>query len=140
MTETLAEQAVKAVKARVPKSKALSARSATSFLDGTLVTVDYVDEQGDDDTQFVLFQDNTVHVLEFAEDVVEVVRENIKYSFFHRMVYSLLNIGGISGLIAIIIVFAMIFMMFSRIPVDENWWRIFTLVIGFYFGNVTGRK
>jgi hypothetical protein len=140
MSNELTDRALKAVKARVPKAKNLSARSTSEFLDGTLVTIDYVDAEGEDDTQFVFFHNNTMRVMEFPEDVVEVVKENVKYSFFHRMAYSLLNIGGISGLIAIIIVFAMLAMMFAGIKVDENWWRIFTLVIGFYFGNVTGRK
>lgn len=140
MASELTQQALKAIKERAPKAKNLSIRSVSPFLDGTLVTIDYIDDDGDEDAQYVFFHDATVRVMEFAEDVVDVVRENEKYSFVHRMAYSLLNIGGISGLIALVIVFSIIAMIFAKIPVDENWWRIFTLVIGFYFGNVTGRR
>lgn len=140
MPETFVEQALVAVRARVHRSSKLSAGHPTPFLDGTLVAVVCTDSKDEEETQLVFFYENTFKVMEFPDEVAEIVKDRTRYSFIHRIIYSLLNIGGISGLIAIILVLAMIFMMFSRIPIDENAWKIFTLVIGFYFGNVTGKR
>ncbi|MBR0968499.1 hypothetical protein JQ554_30470 [Bradyrhizobium diazoefficiens] len=122
------------------RAKNPTARNVGPFLDGTLVPVDFKDEDGDDDADFVFFHGGTHRYIEIPDDVIDLVKDHVKVSFLQRIGYSLLDIGGISGLIALLIVLAMVAMTLTRIPIDDNWWKVFTLVMGFYFGNVTAKS
>jgi hypothetical protein len=140
MSEQYADEAILAVKKDDRKARDLRAKGVSPFLDGFIVTVEYKNEDGNDDFKYVFFHNGSKRVWYYAYHVVEVVRDHLKFSFWHRMAYSFLSIGGITGLLAVLIVLAMIAMTFLRIEISENWWRIFTLVIGFYFGNITSKK
>jgi hypothetical protein len=143
MSKDLIDAAIEIIKQRESKKGAsnFSSKSSIAFLDGTLVEVNYTMEGADEYDHVYFHRNNPLKytVLEYPPDVIGLVNTIGKKSSHERIADALLNAGGIAGIIAIIFVLGVLIMFFVRGDVNAQVLTIFTLVMGFYFGNATAK-
>lgn len=77
------DKAVLEVKKRKKTATDVEARPPSPFLDGTLVIVDYIDdeqEEGDEeDSYYMFFHEDSIRALYYADDVIDLVKDRRKY-------------------------------------------------------------
>lgn len=126
-----------------PQSSNINVKSIyENFLDGTLLTVTFTTLEGVESTNHVYFGDDTeIRLHRYFSDVFNTVSKHKERNFFFRF----LEFGGISGLIAciLIIVFSILLCVFAfsgepNPGVLEVVKLSFTTILGFFFGSQVG--
>lgn len=110
-----------------------------NFNGGSLVIVEYDDEDGDDVESFVYYLGERRSVYADAEGLARSVADKSKPTFW-SLALDPSKIGGVSGIVALIITIAICWRYTaegSNLKVPEVLANAWTIIIGFYFGSQT---
>lgn len=134
--EKIRERALTNVKAKNPGLKKFRVDAVVEdFLGGTLITVESVDEEGAKVEDIVHVKDGEMLLFNDVEEMAKVLRGQNRGSPLDR----LLQIGGISGVVAVLTVATICYLAVTGKDVPDVLSNAVGLVIGFYFGNQVAR-
>jgi len=139
-TKSAEQVAIKVVQKRKPRAKEVTSDGSRDFLHGTVVRVTFT-ENGEEDFHHIYFdgspEEQEAQILEFPDDVINLVNDNKKHSgLVENVVMQVFRRSGITGLLAILFSGTLCYLTIIKAdnPVNENFWKIVLLIIGFYFG------
>jgi len=129
--------AIALIRARFPTATNFRQDRVRSFLGGRVHYVSFIDDDGDETVEIVYSEGSNLEYMEFSEDVVEKVQERLRFSTLERMATSILNTGGITGLLALLMTIAVIYLSAIHSEIPKILEQALLLAFGFYFGKVT---
>lgn len=132
----MSDEAIAFVRNLHPKGKNFRIERVREFLDGETIYVGYTDEDGEDITDVVYREGNSFEYLMIPEDVVDKVQEKHRSSAMHRFLNSIINTGGITGLLALIMTIAVVYLAIWGNTIPTILEQALLLAFGFYFGKM----
>ena len=137
MSDSSGDPTIAFVRSMHPKGKNFRFEKSKKFLNGEAAYVSYVDEDGDEVTDVIYKEGSSIEYFMLPEDVIEKVNERIHLSLPEKVFNSVLTIGGITGLLALIMTVAVVYLAINGKDVPDILQKLILLAFGFYFGNFT---
>lgn len=130
------ETAINLVRERNPDSKNFKLDRTKPFLDGEALYIRHVDEDDDEIIDLIYREGSKLEYLLLPEDVVEKVNEQVRRSPFERLFTSIVAVGGITGLLALLMTCVVAYLAIRSTEIPKILEQLIVLAFGFYFGNV----
>jgi hypothetical protein len=143
--ETMEGKAVAVIRQRYPDAEDVTYLETREFLDGKLVVVTYTfDAEEEEDSLAYIYFDGIdkgwmPRVCEYQDEMANLVND-LRYRSSGRLSHKITDYvfreGGAAVAIALVLLAVLAYAMFTghQSYLDEKFWNVFLLVVGFYFG------
>jgi hypothetical protein len=140
--DTMEAKAVAAIWQRYPDAMDVTYLETRDFLDGKLVVVTYTfDVKEEDELAYIYFDEVDKgwmpRVCEHQDEMANLVNDlRYRSKLSHKITDYVFREGGAAVAIVLVLLVVLVYAILSghQSYLDENFWNVFLLVVGFYFG------